>query len=242
MDNAHFEFLGNNTYVLVSKEHHFGTDAILLADFSKPGMKEKVCDLGTGCGIIPMLWCRSNCADDITALDIQEEACKQAELSAIKNQVDSKVHIICDDLKNVKALFKHGSFDAVTMNPPYKAANTGIESKSDYDAIARHETACLIDDVASAAAHMLKFGGKLFLCNRPERLCDTIFAMKNHGIEPKRLRFVAKNERTDPWLFLIEGKKGGKPFLKVEAGLNIYNKENEYCEEMIKIYGEYKEK
>ena len=86
-----------------------------------------------------------------------------------------------------------------------------------------------------SAEKLLKFGGRLCICNRPERLADVISAMKNNNIEPKRLRFVSKNPSTAPWLFLIEGKKGSKPFMKIMPQLYIWN-ENGYTDEVQAIY------
>ncbi len=99
---------------------------------------------------------------------------------------------------------------------------------------------CSIDDVCAAAAKLLKFGGRLCLCNRPERLSDVVFAMKNNGIEPKRLRMVSKNPDEAPWLFMIEGKKGSKPFMKIEPQLYITS-ENGFSEELSRIYAVGKE-
>ena len=128
-----------------------------------------------------------------------------------------------------------GSLDAITCNPPYKASNTGILSELTADQIARHEVMCTIDDICQKASFLLKFGGKLCLCQRPERLADVIFAMRAAKIEPKRLRFVAKTEKDTPWLFLIEGKKGAKPFLQVLPTLPVYEGE-EFSKEMQRIY------
>ncbi|MDE7288925.1 MAG: methyltransferase, partial [Oscillospiraceae bacterium] len=75
----------------------------------------------------------------------------------------------------------------------------------------------------------------LCICNRPERLADVISAMKNNDIEPKNLRFVSKTPDHPPWLFLIEGKKGGKPFMKVLPQLYI-NEGDGFSEELLKIY------
>ena len=95
--------------------------------------------------------------------------------------------------------------------------------------------------VGGIAAFGLLFGGRLCMCNRPERLSDTIFAMKNNGIEPKRLRLVTKTPYTRPWLFLIEGRKGGKPFMNVDPLLIMYGEDGELSKEVTDIYGEYKE-
>ena len=217
-----YEKLNDKIYVCTSDDHTFGTDALLLAEFSNHRKKDKVCDLGTGCGIIPLFMQREKPPQIIYAVDIQEKAVKQLELGIIKSQVESIVPI-CADLKNLWSGAPVGTLDLVTCNPPYKAANSGIESTITAHKIARHEILCNIDDVCLAAEKLLKFGGRLCICNRPERLADVVSAMKNHNIEPKRLRFVAKSPESPPWLFLIEGKKGSKPFMQIMPQLYINN-------------------
>ena len=106
--------------------------------------------------------------------------------------------------------------------------------------IARHEIMCNIGDICAAAQKLLKFGGRLCICNRPERLSDVIYAMKEHDIEPKRLRMVSKTPEDAPWLFLIEGKKGSKPFMKVEPQLYIRSGEG-FSDELKRIYDTGKE-
>ena len=235
------EYLGSGCYVAVSDEHGFGTDAVILADFASPSKKDRVCDMGTGCGIIPMLLVRNGCGKEITGIDIQQNACLQAQESVRLSNAGDKVKIVNGDIRNIKNVFEHASFDTVIMNPPYKSDGNGIKSREKYAEIARHETMCNIDDVCAAAAHLLNFGGRLCLCNRPERLADTIVSMRSAGIEPKRLRFVSKLSDTKPWLFMIEGKKGAKPFMNVENVLAVYKSAGEFSDEMMSIYGEYKE-
>jgi tRNA1(Val) A37 N6-methylase TrmN6 len=110
----------------------------------------------------------------------------------------------------------NGQFDAVICNPPYKAAGTGLKSEDAGELIARHEIMCTQEDVCKAAYKLLKSGGRLFLINRAERLADVICVMRGAGVEPKRLRMIAKDPDTAPVLFLIEGRKDGKPFLNIE--------------------------
>ena len=235
------EYLGSDIRVVVSDDHGFGTDAVLLADFASPRKKDKACDLGTGCGIIPMIWCRNGCADKITGVEIQEKGYLQACESAEISNVTEKVSFINADLKEIKSVLPHASMDVVTMNPPYKATDSGIKSVSEAELVARHETKCVLQNITDAAAYLLNFGGRLCMCNRPERLADTITAMKNSGIEPKKLRFVVKRPESRPWLFLIEGKKGSRPYMTVEPMLIMYGDDGELSDEVIKIYGEYKE-
>lgn len=229
-----FEKLSENISVCVSHEHGFGTDAFLLTDFCQYKRNDIACDLGTGCGIIPLVMQRNQPPKLTYALDIQKQAIEQIEISLEQNKIDN-IKPVHADLKELWEDAPLGQLSLVTCNPPYKATSAGIESELDAHKIARHEVLCNINDVCHAASKLLKFGGRLCICNRPERLSDVIFAMKNNGIEPKRLRFVSKNEKTAPWLFLIEGKKGSKPFMQVMPQLYIWN-ENGYSEEMQGIY------
>lgn len=235
-----FEKLTEKIYVCASSDHRFGTDAFLLTDFSGYRMKDKVCDLGTGCGIIPLIMQKNKPPQITYAVDIQESAVEQLRLGLEKSET-SGIIPICADMRKLWENAPLGQLDLVTCNPPYKAANAGFESVIDAQRIARHEIMCNINDVCAAGGKLLKFGGRLCICNRPERLSDVIYAMKSNNIEPKRLRFVSKNPQEAPWLFLIEGKKGSKPFMRVEPQLFIRS-ENGFSEELKKIYAAGKEK
>lgn len=234
--NEFIETLGKDIKVICSKDHGFGTDAILLANFANPKSSDKCIDLGTGCGIIPFIWLRDG-VKDITGVDIQEKAIDQFNRSNELN--GSNVTAILGDLKNLN--LPKGSYNVVTMNPPYKPAGTGILSEATPEQIARHEIACTVKDVCKAAEELLNFGGKFCMCNRPERLSDVMCEMRAHNIEPKTLRFVQKQPNTAPWLFLIEGKKGSKPFLQVLPPLIIQDENGNDSEELVSILGKYRD-
>ena len=202
-------------HICVSHAHRFGTDAFLLAAFSRYQVRDVACDLGTGCGIIPLVMERHMPPRQIYGLDIQPEAIRLLEQTVAENRLTNLTPVLGD----LRTLWPDAPLEQctlVTCNPPYKAQGAGMESAGDAARIARHELLCDISDVCGSAARLLRFGGRLCLCNRPERLCDVLCAMRSAGIEPKRLRFVAKHPDTAPWLFLVEGKKGAKPFLQVE--------------------------
>jgi len=227
------ENLGGRVEVCVSNEHTFGTDAFLLSSFAAPKKKEIACDLGCGCGIIPLLWFRDSAASPsfVYLVDIQDQAVELSRISAQRSGLVDRVSIIQADLKILKSLPK-GNVDLVTCNPPYKAKGTGVASRAESDLIARHEMACGIDDVCACASRLLRFGGRLCLCCLPERLPDVMHSMRRNKIEPKRLRFVHHKSDTPPWLFLIEGRLGGGVFLNIEAPLIMSSNDG------MRIYGE----
>jgi tRNA1(Val) A37 N6-methylase TrmN6 len=238
LDGEHIEDLGDGVGLVVSKQHTFGTDAMLLANFANPKRNDIACDFGSGCGIIPFLWLRDGKCKEITAIEIQENGCNQMLRSKDMNEAE-KITILNRDLKEIDGL-KAGSFDLVTMNPPYKIENGGIKNDEEYATIARHETFCNMNDIAKSAARLLRFGGKLCICHRPERVFDAMYSMRANGIEPKRLRFVAKNGDTQPWLVLIEGKRGAKNGLKVEKQLVAYNNDGTLTQEMMAVTEKYR--
>ncbi len=240
LQNCNFESLSKSVKIYVSKEHKFGTDAFLLSDFAMHRRRDKVCDLGTGCGIIPLLMFRDkgNSPKEAWGVDIQPKAIEQLKISVEENKLNDVFFPVCADLKELSGKVPFDCFDLVTCNPPYKAAGRGILNEADAHTIARHEIMCNINDVCRSASRLLKFGGRLCICQRPERLFDVMSAMRENKIEPKRLRMVHQRPNEAPWLVLIEGKKGSKPFLKVEKPFLIERIENRsFSDELLKIYG-----
>ena len=241
-DNERTEPLGRGIKLIVSDEHKLWTDTVLIADFAKPGKKDRACDLGSGCGPIPLIWLRNGVPSEVTVVEIQEKACDMLRRSLELNGLSDRVEVICSDLRRLRGKVKASSYDLVVCNPPYKAEGTGIPSSSDSRFIARHESMCTIDDIAAAASMLLNFSGRFCMCQRPERLCDVIGAMRAHDIEPKKLRFVQQRPSKAPKLFLIEGRKGGRPGGLITMPVLFIEGENGgFSSEMIDIYGAYKE-
>jgi tRNA1(Val) A37 N6-methylase TrmN6 len=213
MNKPNFELLDENLKIYISKNHTFGSDAILLAKFSSAKQNDTLCDLCTGCGIVAILIHRDFRPKKIYAVDIQSEAIDLLKKSVAENKLP--IQTINADLKTDFLKDANGKISLVTCNPPYFKINSGRESTSESDKIARFETMCTIDDICRTSNRLLKYGGRLCLCHRPERISDVINAMKANDIEPKRLDFVCNGNSTSPWLFLIEGKKGGNSGMKI---------------------------
>ena len=237
-ENEKIEPFGGGIRIIVSDEHKFWTDTVILANFSMPKKNDKkVCDLGSGCGPIPLIWLRNGTDAHITAVEIQENACSMLSRSLSMNDLSDKVNVVNSDLRELKGKIDLSSYDLVVCNPPYKAEGTGIKSSKQAHIIARHESLCTMDDIALCASRLLRFSGRFCMCQRPERICDVITAMRNNSIEPKRLRFVQQRKDKAPKLFLIEGRRGGKPGgLKVEPVLFVENESGGFSDEMIRIY------
>ena len=241
MDNIHIEPLGCGMEIFVSDTHHFSTDTILLADFSKPSGKKLCADLGTGCGTIPLLWLKQNKNLSVFAVELQKDACGLLEKSIERNGLEDNFTLLNADLRDLKGKLPFGAFDVVSCNPPYKLGGSGILNPEEQKLVARHEAEGTLDDVCEAASKLLQFGGRLCVCQRPERLSDVIESMRKFGIEPKLLRLVQQRKSKAPKLFLLEGRRGGKRgFLDVLPTLFIEDEQGGFSQEMLEIYGDYK--
>ena len=232
------QYLGQKMKIYVTECHRYGTDAVLLADFAMPKKGERACDLGTGCGIIPLMWRLNGSDSDITAVDISEQACALARRLVDENSLGG-IDVVCGDLRDPNTVAGSGVFDVVCMNPPYKSASDGVMSADSERRTARHEVECTIDDVCVTASRLLRFGGRLCMCHRPERLADIICAMRAASVEPKRLRMVCQRISGVPKLILIEGKRGAKAGLTHMPPLYIENENGGVSDEIARIYGEF---
>ncbi|MDE7361590.1 MAG: methyltransferase [Oscillospiraceae bacterium] len=221
----------------VSEDHRFGTDAFLLAYYAGIRRDSVICDLCTGCGIIPLIFCKNASPSLIYAVDIQEEAIGLLQKTVDENDLQNIIQPICCDLRDIpQSILTYETVDIVTVNPPYMPGHSGYEKASTAQAIARHEIMCNVNDVCAAAGKLLKYGGLLKMCNRPERLSDVICAMRANKIEPKSVTFVHNNINEKPWLFLISGKKGANPGMIVEKPMILRNDDKSYTEEYSRIY------
>lgn len=233
------EPIGNNYFVYTSSEYRFGTDAVLLSHFAAPRLRDTVCDLGCGSGIIPMLLCRDIPKLQIYGVDIQREACNLSELAGKENGFTG-FRAICADFRNPIAEIPPHSLSLVTCNPPYKKDGAGIKNQTSARRIARHEECCTLTQVAEAASRLLKSGGRFAVCHRPERLCDLLYALRKARLEPKRLRLVQQRINTEPWLVLVEARYDGKSGMRIEPTLIIEEDNCGLTPQMQEIYGPYK--
>ncbi len=232
--------LHRNGYVIIQdpKRFCFGIDAVILSGFAEVKKGEKVMDLCTGTGIIPILLEAKTEGSHFTGLEIQEESVEMARRSVRLNGLEDKVTIDFGDVKNTEALYRASSFDVVTVNPPYMNEGGGLKNGYSPKTIARHEVLCSLEDVVDAAARLLVPQGRLYMVHRPHRLTDIMVTLRNHRLEPKRLRFVHSYADREPVMVLVEAVSNGKPMVKVMPPLIIYKEDGEYTGEIMKIYYE----
>lgn len=214
----------------------FGMDAVLLSYFAKIKKNSRVMDLCSGNGVIPLLLDAKYPVSYIEGLEYQEESVQMAVRSVQMNEREEKIVIRQGDVKEVKTICPREEFDYVTCNPPYMVGEHGLKNPDEKKAIARHEIKCTLNDVIEASAWLLKQYGHLIMVHRPFRLAEIIYCLKEHKLEPKRMRLVYPYIDKEPNMVLIDAIKGAKQRVTVEAPLIIYNKDGSYTEEISRLY------
>ncbi len=222
----------NDSLTLIQKPDGltFGTDALLLSGYIS-GKYSNGTELGGGSGIISMLLLTRDKVSTCTAYEIQKEYAELISRNAEYNSLSERLTAICADIRELPA---KEECDIVFTNPPYMKSTSGKSNASDKKAIARHEVFGSISDFAKAAGRLLKFGGAFYAVYRPDRLADIVCAMRECGIEPKRMTFVHADTDAEASMVLIEGKRGGKSGMQLTKPLIIYKDKShkEYRDEM----------
>lgn len=241
--NERVDFIQRKGYKVIQNPEVFcfGIDAVLLADFSKVKKKDKVLDIGTGTGIIPILMFARYENKSYVGIDIQKDMIEMANRSIKMNKIEDHIEMRCLNIQDIMDYYPAGSFDIVTTNPPYMKGNAGLVSDNMAKMIARHEITCSLEDIIKNAAYVLRDKGHFYMIHRPHRLVDIMALMRQYRLEPKRLQMVHPSKGKAPTMVLIEGIKYAKAELIVEPPLYIYNRKGKYTDEIYEIYGMKKE-
>ncbi|UCB48057.1 MAG: methyltransferase domain-containing protein [Deltaproteobacteria bacterium] len=213
-DESIDEFMDGRLKLIQSKTgYRFSIDAILLSQFVTIKQGDRVVDLGTGCGIIPLILLLTKSVGYTFGLEIQKNLVDQAARNTVLNGFERKMGVILGDIKHPP--YPPSSADVVTCNPPYRPKNSGRINPDLQRAIARHEMLASLDDILMAASRILRAKGRLAMIYPAVRLVEVLIRMKGFNLEPKRLRIVYPGMESEAKLALIEASLGGRKGLKV---------------------------
>ena len=223
---------------IIQKEHgfRFGTDSVLLADFASPKPGDRVVDLGTGTGILPILMASRQEKSTYMALEIQEEMAEMAGRSIALNGMDDRIEVRSCDFRDAPKQLGYGRYSLAVCNPPYGKAGGALVNVRDSERIARHEGECTVDDVARTAAALLKVGGRLAVVYPAPRAFELMTALREHHMEPKRIRTVHSQADKEPKLVLMDAVKGGGSMLHWLPPLILNNADGTPSDEWKRIY------
>ncbi len=212
-----------------------GTDSFLLSSFPRLKCGDHICDLGGGTGLIGLLLLAREPSVHVTEVELQSQACSLCRRSAALNGLEDSLQCIEADLRHLPML-RPGSFDWVVANPPYFTVDSGAQAKTAPRRAARSEVTCTLEDILISAARLLRWGGRLALVFRTERMAELMDACRHHGLEPKRLRLVQNTIASAPALFLLECRRGGRTGLQIEPPLLLQGADGKPTAELDAVY------
>lgn len=226
-------FFSGITMEYPDSQFRLSTDSVLLADFVRLRHRSRICDLGCGCGAISLMLLGRDRDLYITGVELQPQAAQCAEENARKNGLEDRLRVVQGDLREHRTLLGANGFDIIVSNPPYYPVNSGLAGSLTSQ---RSEETCALEDLAQAAAWLLRFGGSFCVVHKPERLCDLMCALRQWKLEPKRIRFVRSRPGADISLVLLESRLGAGVGLRYEPDLILRDENGEESEEYKRIY------
>jgi len=212
----------------------FSLDSVLLARFCTTPPRGRIIDLCSGNGVIPLLL-STRSKLPITGVEIQPRVADMARRSVQMNRLEGQIEIVESDLRVYAYEVPPGSYDLVTVNPPYLPQSLGMKNRNEHMAIARFEIMCTMDEVVAAASRLVRNGGKVAVVHRASRLAELLASLRAHRLEPKRLRMVHPRAGTEANMVLVEAIRDANPELRVLPPLFVYEG-NQYCQELLEIY------
>ena len=237
-EDERLEELSGPSLVILQKERafHYGTDAVLLADFAQPRPRERMIDLGTGTGVIALLCASRQESARCTAVEIQPDMADMAARSVLLNGLEGRVQVLCEDFRQAHRVLGCEQYALAVCNPPYGKAGGALCSERESERIARHEGDCTIEDVCLSAFRLLRIGGRFAVIFPAPRMLELMCAMRAARLEPKRVRTVHHRAIDAPRLALVEAVKGGGSMLHWLPPLILQSDDGAPTDEYLRIY------
>jgi tRNA1Val (adenine37-N6)-methyltransferase len=220
-------FLNGKLQILQKKKgYRFSLDAILLSQFVRIRKNERVIDLGTGCGILPLLLSYGTKAHSFVGIEIQKGLAECARKNVVLNHLDGRISILRQDFRKLKGTFPPSSFDVVLSNPPYRSYRSGRINPSVEKAVARHEIKGTLEDLIAVASYLLPTKGRCYLIFPALRTADLFVALREGKLEPKRLQFVHPRIEEEAKFILTESVKTSGVELKIMNPLILHESDS----------------
>lgn len=217
--------------------YRFSLDPLLLCSFVRSLAGADVCDMGTGCGIIPLVLARQSKFKAFTGVEFQESMADIARRNISLNGFDDRISLLCEDITSLRHHFPASSFDLVLSNPPYRRQGTGRISPKQGRDRARHESTAALADFMAVAKYLVRPGGRICFIYHPSRLVELLTAAAALKLSPLRLRFVHGTAAAEARMFMVELVKGRRGDLVIEPPLLVYDDNGMYTSEVKIICG-----
>lgn len=239
MEEMHYLIPGELKIIQDDDYFKFGTDSVLLANFTRVRSGDLIVDFGSGSGAIPLLLVHKQDPGRVIGVEIQPGMAELSRRNVELNNMGDRIEIKNADFKLISEHFKPESVDQVITNPPYMPITAGKITANKKKAIARHEIKANLEDVVREAAVILRYGGSLNIVHRSWRIPELFILLDRYNLIPKRLRMIQSRWNRPAERFLLQARKGAGEGLEVEPVLVVYEgNSDKYSKEVREMYGD----
>lgn len=207
----------------------FTSDSVILANFIKLNKNDRVLEIGGGCGVISILLSEKTNCKNFCIFELQPLMAKLCDKNIKLNNLNDKISLVCDDIKNFEKYMTNECMDVVFSNPPYMKCDS--ENANNVRDIARHDSKLSIQDLCSCVKKLLKFGGAFYVIYSADRTCELVCELIENNLQPKEM-FFTENGKGKVSRVVIKAVKGGKSGVKVYPNLITNDVEGKYLEKL----------
>lgn len=208
--------------------YRYGIDSILLANMVSASPGDTVLDMGTGCGIIPLIMAYRNPGIRFFGLEIQPYMAELAVENVAENNMKDHIDIRCQDLVSLQPEDLPEAVDLVVCNPPYQKKSSGRISPNPQRAAAKHEVWMTLETLLDAVRRMVKPSGRLAMVYPAARGAELLSQMQAFGIAPKSLIPIQSYPHTDAIIMIVEGVCGAQAGMTTQPPVCIWQTPGEY--------------
>lgn len=219
------DFLCDEELLIIQKRkgYRFSIDAILLAAFVVLKRHERLLDIGSGCGIIPIYIAKKGYTNEMIGVELQTDLFETAQKNSFMNHCEDRVHFINADITTLRWDMKRTPFHVVVSNPPYTKRKSGRECPERSRFLARNEETLDLEALVDTASSLLMNKGRFYVIYPARRVGELIHAAAARKLALKRLRAVHPRRNESANLVLAEFMKDGGVGAVIERPLYVHD-------------------
>ena len=193
-------------------------------------IKGELLDIGSGSGILGLLVAKTLEKVNLNQCEIQEIFQFFTQKNSSTNEIESKLY-----KGSFEELNFDKKFDICVSNPPFYHSDV-IKSENESLKIARYNDSLPLEVFIKKTSTILKSDGKFFFCYDVKQINEILLILNKYKFNLEALQFVHPNESKDATLILVYAKKSSKSLTKILKPLIVFDKENNFTQEVQDIY------
>lgn len=192
-------------------------------------------DIGTGTGLLSLMLAQKNTVVEIDAIELDEEAAKQAAENIAASPWKEK---ICVKNADVKTFSFSKKYDCIISNPPfYENELKGERPKKN---MAHHDDGLLLPELLAIIKNNLKADGQFYLLLPYKRNDEIRNLIIENELETTELIFVRQSVNHDFFRILLSGKLKGETLTETKINeISIKDEELQYSPAFVSLLKDY---